>query len=273
MSLSGPILLPDGEAPEDGQNDLGRLQVAIDFFKRFAWEEDRIASHLPGIDLLRPVHEIVLHPETILVRWQRREESAGYYFGVASVTATQISGGKQISEIWIQYSCKEPVPALQFTSRESMATWPRGPLSAASSAELVRIFVPPPFLPMMDPQDPRVKKLSAAPWPTAVLPRIESDQEFETKLLEAMKETEQQMVSHPEEDLFRIVHADLVTLLQKWEKKVAFSPEELGDLRVPSLAVRRFEKQNPEYASLLQALFAHAIAFSNLSLTDLVPAV
>lgn len=116
MSRIGPALLPDGAPPDDGLAPSDRIGRAAGFFPRYGWPKERVWCHWMLTDWTKPVHEVLLLPQTQL----GRAPQGGNYF-LPGGTASRVT---------------EPIPALQSTA----------------TSGTVQLFVPDPFFGAIQPR-------------------------------------------------------------------------------------------------------------------------
>jgi len=65
---------------ESPKTKAGRIQLAEAFYKQTGWPDDKIASHIDGIDADQPVELVLLPAGTVVKQWVSQATGQGNYF-------------------------------------------------------------------------------------------------------------------------------------------------------------------------------------------------
>ena len=119
---------PDAERPKSAEEPkesrpspeeivAQRKAAALDFYRSKGWPEEKIASHMKGIDFSKPVEVTTLKPGTVMSQWQKPGAPQGNYYTPPGTDPATL-GIDTAGRVETQYVVKEPVQALQSTAAD-----------------------------------------------------------------------------------------------------------------------------------------------------------
>jgi hypothetical protein len=94
-----------------------RKAAAQNFYRSKGWPEEKIASHMKGIDFSKPVEVTNLKPGTVVSQWQRPGAPQGNYYAPPGTDPGNL-GIDTAGRVETQYVVKEPVSVLKSTAAE-----------------------------------------------------------------------------------------------------------------------------------------------------------
>ncbi len=118
----------------DPKNEAERKKMAEDFYKDLGWSDEKVASHIKGIDFSQPVEIVELPKDTALSQWQHPESTwVGNYFakkgtdpstlGINPEAANKFKVGEGIPKIESDFVASDSVVALKSTASNAVDTW------------------------------------------------------------------------------------------------------------------------------------------------------
>ena len=108
---------PAGESAE-ARLIAQRRQTAKDFYKRMGWSDEKIDSHMQGIDFSKPVDVVTLTPEDSLVQYQVPGRPTGNYFAPEGTSPESI-GVDPTGRVAQTFSPTQNVEVLQSTAADT----------------------------------------------------------------------------------------------------------------------------------------------------------